>query len=283
VLAAREGGRRDAPFYVYSGATERENPARLALVSELRAAIDGDQLRLFYQPKIDIASGRIVAAEALVRWFHPQKGMIPPAEFIPVAEQTGLIRPMTLRILELAVQQQRSWSRGGAPVPVAVNISARSLLDPRWQLQLTGMLAQWDVDPSLIEIEITESALVEEPAIAAVVLSTLRETGFRIYIDDFGTGYSSLSYLVSLPAHALKIDRSFVVAMGRSREAYSVVSSVVSMAHGLGLRVVAEGVETEKDLEMLDRLGCDEAQGYFIAKPLPAAEFQAWMGRAASL
>jgi diguanylate cyclase len=279
VLAAREGGRRDAPYYVYSGATQRENPARLALVSELRSAIDGDQLRLFYQPKIDIASGRVVAAEALVRWFHPQRGMVPPVEFIPVAEQTGLIRPMTLRILELAVKQQRAWSRNGVQVPIAVNVSARSLLDPKWQLQLTGMLAQWDVAPGLIEIEITESALVEEPAVAAVVLSTLRESGFRIYIDDFGTGYSSLSYLVTLPAHALKIDRSFVVAMGRSREAYSVVSSVVSMAHGLGLRVVAEGVETENDLTMLDRLGCDEAQGYFIAKPLPAEEFEAWLER----
>ena len=265
VLASREGARRDAVYFMYRGATERENPARLALVAELRAAIENGQLALHYQPKLDIASGKIVAAEALVRWRHPQRGMVPPGEFIGVAEQTGLIRPLTAHIIALEVNQQQAWRAMGVQLPVAVNISARTLLEPQWQRHLTGVLGERGIAPDMIELEITESALVEEPTIAALVLTTLRDLGFRIHIDDFGTGYSSLNYLVSLPVHALKIDRTFVASMKANHDAYLVVSSVVSMAHGLGLRVIALGT--------LRDLGSNEAQGYFIAKPMPAEEF----------
>jgi diguanylate cyclase (GGDEF)-like protein len=274
-IAARDGAKRDQPFTAYAGATEREDPARLALVGDLRRAIEQRSLHLHFQPKVDLGAGRIVGSEALVRWRHPERGSISPGQFVPLAEQTGLIRQMTYLVIETAIRQQRAWLDGGVRLPLAVNLSVRNLYDPRLVERIHGLLATWGVPGEMLEFEITEGALVEEPQTARAVLERLRKAGGKIYIDDFGTGYSSLSYLVSLPVHALKIDRSFIVQMSSSREARSVVASVISMGHQLGLRVVAEGVEREQERDALVALGCDEAQGYLLGRPMEADAFRA--------
>lgn len=271
-IAAREG-QREAGVYVYKGATERENPERLAMAAELRTAIARKELTLHYQPKINLATGEISGSEALVRWPHPTRGFLPPIKFVPLAEETGLIRPMTNFVIDAAIRQQHLWAQRGACLPVAVNLSANNLYDPRFLDAFQALLETWGVEPSLIDIELTEGALVDDPDTAKRVLDRLGKLGCKIYIDDFGTGYSSLNYLVTLPVHALKIDRSFVQQMGKSREAHSVVASIISMAHNLGLRVVAEGVETEADLELLKSLRCDEAQGYYFSKPVTPEAF----------
>jgi EAL domain-containing protein (putative c-di-GMP-specific phosphodiesterase class I) len=192
---------------------------------------------------------------------------------VSLAEQTGLIRQMTYLVIETAIRQQRAWLDQGVGLPVAVNLSARNLHDPRLVERIQGLLATWGVPGDLLEFEITEGALVEEPQTARAVLERLSKVGGKIYIDDFGTGYSSLSYLVSLPVHALKIDRSFIVQMSTSKEARSVVSSVISMGHQLGLRVVAEGVEQALERDALIAMGCDEAQGYLFSRPVTEDKF----------
>jgi diguanylate cyclase (GGDEF)-like protein len=272
-IASRQAARKDFAFAVYQGAKERENPASLALVAELRTAIEERTLELHYQPKIDLTAGRACGAEALIRWPHAAKGMISPAQFVPLAEQTGLIRSMTYFVVEAAVRRQRAWRDAGLVVPVAINLSARNLYDPKLLERIEAIVGTWGIDPKALEIEITEGALVEDTQAARTVLARLSALCGKIYIDDFGTGYSSLSYLVSLPVHALKIDRAFVIQMSKSRQARAVVESVISMAHALGLRVVAEGVETAEDAQLLRELGCDEAQGYFFGRPVPPADF----------
>ena len=275
IIATREAARRELPFYLYSGATEREDPERLALAAELRAAIDERKLGLHFQPKVSLATGELRGAEALVRWPHPVRGMVPPMQFVPIAEQTGLIRPMTAIVIELALRQLAAWKGRDKQVPIAVNLSPRNLHDPGLLDSITVGLSRANVAASLLEIEITESALAEDPKTAREVLVRLRTLGCKIYIDDFGTGYSSLSYLVSLPLDAIKIDRSFIRQMTRSREAHAVVASILLMARELGLRTIAEGVETQEDAEMLRGLGCDEAQGYYFGRPVPPEVFAA--------
>jgi len=272
-LAARDAARRGVPYFPYQGTTERENPGRLAMAADLRQAIEQRSLTLHYQRKLDLRSGATSGCEALIRWRHPSRGMIPPGQFVPIAEQTGLIREMTYFVLDAAVRQQRSWMTAGKPLPIAVNLSVRNLYDAGLMERIEGLLGTWGVPPELVEFEITESALMEEPDAARAAIANLRRRGSKIYIDDFGTGYSSLSYLVSLPVHALKIDRAFVVQMTRSPEARSVVASIISMAHGLGLRVVAEGVETAGELAQLKEMDCDDVQGYYTGRPVPAEEF----------
>lgn len=272
-IAARDAARKDLPYLAYRGATERENPARLALVGELRRAIERQAMTLHFQSKHGLCADEAVGAEALLRWQHPQRGMVPPNEFVPVAEETGLIRPMTYMVIDLAVRQLRAWLDTGIALPVAVNLSARNLFDPALHDRIEGLLNTWGVPGKLLEFEITESALIEDPEGARNALRRLAELGGKLYIDDFGIGYSSLNYLVTLPVHALKIDRSFVARMTRNPQARLVVQSVVSMAHSLGLRVVAEGVETEDDAAILRELACDEAQGYLFGKPIPAQAF----------
>lgn len=274
-IAAREAARRDLSSLVYAGAATGERPLQLALVAELRQAIDRQELALHYQPKLDIRSGHMHSVEALVRWMHPEKGMIPPAQFIPLAEQTGLIRPMTYVILEIAAQQQAAWMASGLQIPIAVNLTARSLIDTQFAPRLADILARHGVPAPMIELEITESSLVDDPEGAQRVLLQLRNSGHRIHIDDFGTGYSSLSYLVNLPVNALKIDRSFITEMSKSQSAYLVVASVISMAQSLDLYVIAEGVETAQEVDLLRELGCDQGQGYLFSKPVPASQLEA--------
>lgn len=269
-IAARVACNRDPAFYLYAGPTERESPDRLALASQLREAIEKDQLLIHLQPKVSLESRRIQGAEALVRWQHPDKGMVPPMQFVPIAEQTGLIRPMTIKVIELAVRQLAAWDALGIQQPIAVNLSPRNFHDPDLLDQVQRMLGTWNVPATSLEFEITESALAEDPQAARSVLQKLRSLGCKLYIDDFGTGYSSLSYLVTLPVDALKIDRSFVKQMTRTKEARAVVSSVISLAAQLGLQTIAEGVETAGDADLLQQLGCDAAQGYFFARPAPA-------------
>lgn len=273
-IAAREGARRDVSYYSYQGTSQRENPERLALAAELRRAIGQHELILHYQPKLDFMTGRIVGSEALVRWMHPKRGLIPPLQFIPLAEETGLIRQMTYGILESAVRQQHAWARQGLKLPTAVNLSARNLYDPRLIDAFSELVSTWGIEAALIDFELTESALADDPERAKQVLSWIRKMGSSIYIDDFGTGYSSLNYLVSLPVHFLKIDRTFVIQMKSSKEARAVVASVISMAHNLDLQVVAEGVETQYEADTLKALGCDQGQGYLFGKPLPASEYE---------
>jgi len=273
-IAAREGVRKDVPYYVYEGTGQRENPERLALAAELRRAIDRQEMVLYYQPKVDLKTGRIVGSESLVRWMHPRRGMIPPLQFISLAEETGLIRQMTYGIVESAVRQQHAWARQGLKLPTAVNLSVRNLYDPRLIDAFSEQVSTWGIDAQLIDFELTESALADDPERAKQVLSWIRKKGSSIYIDDFGTGYSSLNYLVSLPVNFLKIDRAFVTQMNSSKEARAVVASVISMAHNLGLQVVAEGVETQDEADTLKALGCDQGQGYLFHKPMPASEYE---------
>lgn len=275
-IAARDGFRRDDPVVIYSGGMARENPARLSLATELRAGIEARELALHFQPKVQLADGCTAGCEGLVRWAHPTRGMIPPVEFITLAEDIGLIRQLTYQVIDLAIRQLHGWHQSGLTSPIAVNLSARNLYDPGLFEAVEGMFRTWGVPRHLVHFEITEGALVDEPTVARRTLERLAETGAKIYIDDFGTGYSSLSYLVSLPVHALKIDRSFVLQMSKSPQARGVVASIISMAHTLNLQVVAEGVETTADASMLQQLGCDFAQGYLYSRPVPAADYEAW-------
>ena len=264
---------------VYHGNTEMEDRKRIALIADLHKAIgnnEDNELTLAFQPKQALSSGRLCGAEVLVRWRHPHRGMVPPVEFINLAEHTGLIKPLTDWILETAISQQVRWRNGAAETPVAVNLSARNLHDPHLLTHIEMLLNRWEVPPSSLQVEITESTLMEDPGGARDILVRLSERGIQIYIDDFGTGYSSLSYLATLPVHGVKIDRSFVNEMMYKHEQRTIVATVISLAHALGLAVVAEGVETHAQYEMLQSMGCDQAQGYLLSPPLPPDAFEDW-------
>ena len=281
VLRSAERAMHDANqsrggYAVYSPDQDQSSAQRLTLVGALRRAIADDELTLHYQPKVDCRTGEVCGVEALVRWQHPQHGMIPPDRFIPLAEQTGLIRPLTRWVLEAATRQARAWHDEGLMLSVAVNLSAHDLQDadlPRW---LGEILDRWGVRGEWLKLELTESALMSDPAQAMQVLTALRDLGARIAIDDFGTGYSSLGYLKHLPAHELKIDRSFIRDMVQEERDHAIVRSTIELSHNLGLEAVAEGVEDEATLDLLGELGCDLAQGYYLSRPLPAAAVAAW-------
>jgi EAL domain-containing protein (putative c-di-GMP-specific phosphodiesterase class I) len=248
------------------------------LMSELRQAIADDGLLIYYQPKVSFSLGTMVGVEALVRWPHPVHGLIPPDDFIPLAERTGLIGPLTRWVLERAVRQCRDWERDGLHMNVAVNLSTHTLYDPKLLTTVTDMLQAYEVAPSQLTLEITESMLMEEPERAHVVLADLRTIGVSIAIDDFGTGYSSLSYLKRLPIDEVKIDKAFVHGLGIDADPAdaAIVQAVVAMAHPLQCQVVAEGVESAEAWTFLQELGCDLAQGYYCSRPLPALELEQW-------
>jgi diguanylate cyclase (GGDEF)-like protein len=264
---------------LYESSHDANSPRRLALLGELRQAIaDDDQLTLHYQPKVQVDTGRVTGVEALVRWQHPKHGLLGPMEFIPAAERTGLIRPLTLKVLSTALRQARRWTDAGlSPLTMAVNISTRCLLETDFADQVERLLAEAGVAPSQLELEITESTIMTDPEHAMQVLVRLADIGVGLAIDDFGTGYSSLSYLKRLPVHQLKIDRSFVMDMQVGASDEAIVRSSVDLARNLGLQVVAEGVETEETWHQLAALGCDQAQGYFFARPMPAADLPDWL------
>jgi EAL domain-containing protein (putative c-di-GMP-specific phosphodiesterase class I) len=269
--------RDHAAYALYDPATDRRDPARLTLVGELRRAIDERELVLYYQPKASLRSGEVGAVEALVRWNHPRRGLVPPDEFIPLAQQTGLIKPLTLYVLGEALRQCREWERDGLDLSVAVNLSMRNLLDLEFPDDVQRLISASGVDPARLELEITESTMLTNPLRVKAVLRRLSEMGIRLSIDDFGTGYSSLAYLSSLPVSVIKIDRSFVMTMLHDENDAVIVRSTIDLGRNLGLDVVAEGVESMEIWEQLDGLGCDTAQGYFLSRPLPADALGTWL------
>ena len=268
-----------AGYVFYDGSRAETDPLRLTLVSELRRAIEQRELVLHYQPKAVLASGDVQSVEALLRWNHPTRGMVAPDEFIPLAQQTGLIKPLTLYVLDEALKQCRAWQRDGLTLNVAVNLSVRNLLDADFPMQVKRLLQKREVDPALLRLEITESTVLSDPVRTKRVLDKLAAMGIALSIDDFGTGYSSLAYLSQLPVNEIKIDRSFVMNMAESDNDAVIVRSTIDLGRNLGLQVVAEGVETERAWEELNELGCTLAQGYYLTRPVPAAELTEWLRR----
>ena len=267
---------------LYDPEADHHSTRRLELMSQLRAAIEVGDVIVNVQPKLDLRTGGIHALEALVRWVHPQLGTIPPAEFVPLAEHTGLIQPLTSHVLRLALDIARDLERAGHPVPVAVNLSTRSLHDAQIVEEVRGLLAQPGTRSSMLHLEITESSIMADPQQAGRVLRSLADLGIHLAIDDFGTGYSSLAYLQELPVGEIKIDRSFVMNMMASDADRVIVRSTIELARNLGLSSTAEGVETEQALRWLVDVGCDHAQGYHIARPMPVDAVQGWLAAHAS-
>ncbi|HUR49928.1 MAG TPA: EAL domain-containing protein [Acidimicrobiales bacterium] len=239
-------------------------------------AMDERELRLLYQPKIDLVTDELIGVEALLRWQHPDHGLVPAQDFIPMAEETDLITPFTMWAIRESVAQHRRWLDGGVRVPIAVNVTARTLRDSRLIDLITRELADKGLDASALSLELTESKALESEETGAETLNALAAFGLSIAVDDFGTGYSSLSYLRNLPVEVVKLDRSFVAPMASSQHDYTIVSSTLQMAHGLGLKVVAEGIEDEQVAGLLTQLGCEMGQGYLWSRPLPPDELLAW-------
>jgi diguanylate cyclase (GGDEF)-like protein/PAS domain S-box-containing protein len=254
-----------------------ESADQLSLIVELRHAMERNQLEPYYQPKLHMRSGLMTRAEVLLRWNHPQRGAISPSVFVPLAERTGIIRPITEWLFERAMAQVRAWQDSGAPIHIAVNISAKSLLDQALPSKIGDLLTRWNVDPRFLKIEITESSIMADPAHAVAVLSMLQSMGVRLSVDDFGTGYSSLTHLRQLPIDEIKIDKSFVSGMTTNEADAAIVRTVIDLAHNLGKQVCAEGVEDEATWTMLRDLGCDLAQGYWMCRPLSAPELMQWL------
>ncbi|WP_083748929.1 bifunctional diguanylate cyclase/phosphodiesterase [Pelomonas sp. KK5] len=278
-LAMYAAKQRQSGSMVYDAALDAGSQQSLSLLSELRRAIEGNELRLYLQPKLDFKTGQVASAEALVRWLHPQRGLVPPMQFIPFAEQTGFIGELTRWVTAEAARAVREAADAGIALKLSVNLSTRDLLGPDLPARIAAQLAEQGVQPASICLEITESAIMDDPQRALATLDQLSSMGFKLSIDDFGTGYSSLAYLKRLPVDELKIDKSFVMAMERDLDDAKIVRSTIELAHNLGLSVVAEGVETSKALQLLEALGCDQAQGYFIGKPMPSSEFGDWLSR----
>jgi diguanylate cyclase len=261
---------------VYDPENDDHSPERLSLLGQLRRGIERAELFLHYQPKVSLATGEMVGVEALVRWQHPERGLISPNEFIPLAEHTGLIGPLTVAVLNMALAQAKVWADGGQQIPVAVNVSARSLVDEDFAGKVADLLERHDVPPALLKIEVTESAVMLEPERAARILNQLHALGVRIAIDDFGAGYTSLAQLRNLPVSELKIDKSFVLTMHSNRDDALIVRSMVDLGHSLNMKVVAEGVETAHALDALADFHCDVAQGYHLCRPILADAVMPW-------
>ena len=259
---------------LYAPERDDNTRRRLTLIGGLRTAIANNELTLFYQPKLNLATREFSGVEALVRWFHPEMGMLTPDEFVPLAERSGLIKPLSRFVLENAIGQAKRWHADGFPLRVAVNLSARTFLDADLPATITKLLADAGMDPSWLELEITETELMGDPARGAKVLAVLHGMGVRLTIDDFGTGHSSLAYLRSLPVDEIKIDRSFIAAMAGDEISADdiIVRSTIELARNLGLESTAEGVETLDQLERLTALGCNFLQGYYLSRPVPADE-----------
>lgn len=262
---------------VYSPDMDPDQAASLSLLTELKQAVNRHQLQLHLQPKICLSTKAVLGAEALIRWQHPEKGLIPPDVFIPFAEQTGFIRVLSLWVVDQAATLWRQWHDAGLNLKVAVNLSAHDLMDRDLPQHLHAILSRHQVLPGAMVLEITEGATMDDPTHAAHILTRLSELGFLLSIDDFGTGYSSLAYLKTLPVHELKIDKSFVLNMQNDLNDAKIVRSVIDLAHNLGMSVVAEGLESAKSWKLLEGLHCNEAQGFFISPPMPASEFVDWV------
>ena len=272
-VALYRGKEVHAPV-VYSVEDDSYSPTRLRLLTGLRRGIENGELVVRYQPQALTGTGEIDAVEALVRWEHPELGLIPPEQFIPLAEQTGTIRPLTRHVLATALAQCRDWRDRGWQIRVAVNICARDLLDACFPDEVVTALRSAGVDPAMLELEITEDTILTDPVRARAVVEQLTGHGVRFAIDDFGTGQSSLAYLKRLPVQVLKIDKSFVIGMARDADDAVIVRSTIELAHNLRLKVIAEGVETTKIRNQLAALSCDAVQGNALSRPVTAAEVE---------
>jgi diguanylate cyclase (GGDEF)-like protein len=266
-----------AGYEIYAPERDLHSRDRLGLLGDLKGAIEKGELELHYQPKVELRSLQVTGVEALVRWRHPERGLLAPMEFIPLAEQTALMRPLTLHVLDRALEQCRLWRDAGLKLTVAVNLSVPNLLDTRLPDDVADLLTRWELPPDQLKLEVTENIILADPVRVMDVLAKLKQVGVTLSLDDFGTGSSSLSYLKRLPLDELKIDRSFVMAMETSAADEVIVRSTTELAQRLGLRVVAEGVETEAAWDQLARAGCEEAQGFFVQRPVPAAELDEWI------
>jgi diguanylate cyclase (GGDEF)-like protein/PAS domain S-box-containing protein len=277
-LAMQAAKKRRSGFMIYSPECDPYNPRGLVLLGELRRALEGDQLLLHYQPKVDLKSNSVIGAEALVRWRHPKRGLVPPNDFITLAEQGGLIKRLTRWVLGEAIGQCDAWRRGGTRLPVSVNLSARNLSDTQLLDDVPEMLSRRKLEPEFLELEITETAVMADAPRAVETLRRLRAAGVGLAVDDFGTGYSSLVYLRKLPVNQIKIDKSFVIGMAAHEEEDEIiVRSTTDLGHHLGLQVVAEGVEDRPTFDKLSTLGCDAAQGYYMARPMTAPDLAMWL------
>ncbi|HEY5611487.1 MAG TPA: EAL domain-containing protein, partial [Thermoanaerobaculia bacterium] len=277
-VAMYDAKKNHAPFATYEPGRDEHSLRRLAILSELRHAIAREELEVYYQPKIDVLREKAVHAEALVRWRHPVHGMLRPDEFIPLAEQSGNIAMITKFVLRKAIGDCGEWKRAGLDLTVAVNLSALDLFDAELPTFISGLLSEVSLSPSKLVLEITESAIMKDPAYALKVLRDLKARGIALAIDDYGTGYSSLAHLQKLPVDELKIDKSFVVSLrDASRDDLVIVRSTIELGHNMGLKVIAEGVENAESWQILKDLGCDMAQGYYLSPPLPLTEFRTWI------
>jgi diguanylate cyclase (GGDEF)-like protein len=275
-------GRADVAMYAakgrrlgvarYDEGFDTSDRDRLALMSQLRGAIERGEIVLHYQPKVDLRSGAVCGVEALARWQHPERGLVPPGAFVPYAEQSGLTRDLTRRVLELAAEQAAAWRTLGTAVPVAVNVTMFDLLDDGFADEVQSLLERWRLSPADLQLELTESAVMSEPERVLEVLVRVSALGVGLAVDDFGTGYSSLGHLGRLPVDTIKIDRSFVAAMDADEGNRAIVAATIDLGHALGLRVVAEGIETAEAAAELRALGCDVGQGYGLGRPAPAGE-----------
>lgn len=273
---AKNRGRNS--FQFFTGEINNIARERLALENDLRRAIDQGELELHYQPKIDIQSRQVCGMEALVRWNHPRKGMIPPFNFIPLAEETGLIVPLGEWVVTEACRQTKAWiDQGMEPMVVSVNISARQFTEGTLVQVVTNALRTTGLDPKYLDLEITEGILMDDTRMSTRILKQLREMGVHVSLDDFGTGYSSLSYIRNFPIDTLKIDRSFLMDITKDETSVAIVGAIITLSMALGLRIVAEGVEEAEQLKLLGEKGCHEIQGYLFSRPLPSAQFIEWL------
>ncbi|MDO9322193.1 MAG: EAL domain-containing protein [Pseudomonas sp.] len=276
-IAMHDAAQQPGRLQVYQQGRDDAHQRQINLIRDLRRAPANAELQLHYQPKLSLASGRVEQAEALLRWQHPTYGMVSPAEFIPLAERTGSIQLLTAWVMGEALRQLQEWATDGLYLQLSVNVSADDLHDLQLADKVGHLLAQYQVPASQLIFEITESAVMQNPEQALLILQQLRTLGISLSVDDFGTGYSSLSQLKRMPVQELKIDQSFIRDLDETSEDAVIVRSTIQMSHSLGLKVVAEGVEYERSLRLLERWGCDTAQGYLISRPLPAQAFVAWL------
>ena len=276
-LALASAKRAKRPLAIYEEHLKPASREQLSLLGELRQAVEQGELRTYFQPKIELATQRVAGAEVLLRWQHPTRGLLNPMTFVPFAEQTGFIRRITRWTLENAIAQAAIWHRAGHALPLAVNVSAADIADPRMDSRIAGLLTKYQLPPALLTLELTETSFIEDPERALQMMMAISALGVNLSIDDFGTGYSSLSLLARMPVNEVKIDRSFITGLESDPEFGTVVRSAIDMGHSLGLKVVAEGIETEKAAAYLRDCRCDIAQGYLYAKPMALEVLQHWM------
>jgi diguanylate cyclase (GGDEF)-like protein len=263
-------------YAVYQESLNKHSVQRLNLMSELKEALAAGELELYYQPKLTIAENQFETVECLIRWIHPEHGFIPPDEFIGLAEQTGAIRHVTSWGIRTALKQHREWKNAGYNIGMAVNISALDLIDMKLPSFVDNLLKEFSVAPEMLTLEVTESAIMSEPKSAITALNSLRSMGIVLSIDDFGTGFSSMGQLKKMPVDELKIDKAFVLDLATNQEDQVMVKTLVTLAHNLGLRTVAEGVENQESLDFLTEIGCTKAQGFYLSRPLPLGKFNEW-------